>query len=284
MAEAAGLVIGAVSIASLFTTCVDCFEYVQLGRNFGKNYQRSLLRLDVVKLRLSRWADAVNKSQTGSEPPRYSTGEALKVQEILGEIIELFANAEKISARYMAKAAAGDELVPYGTDGQLEPDFLSMHKRMQELALKRQKRSSFVQKAAWVLYEEKYFRRLIEDLTSLVDALDQLFPAAQPSQQQLSAEEAEDVREERHILALEEAADGVDKLLQISLQQVISRQSSHTFTNNTALEHARVRYGDEDAGGRATAGSGHHYYGNTALGNSRVHYGNKFGGRSVLDD
>src|SRR3954452_10528420 len=79
MAEAAGLVVGAVSVAGLFTNCVDCFEYVQMGRNFGKNYQRSLLRVDVVKLRLSRWAEVVNNSSNCYGPSVDTTKKAQKV-------------------------------------------------------------------------------------------------------------------------------------------------------------------------------------------------------------
>lgn len=45
-------------LAGLFTACVDRFEYLQLGHQFGKSYQRSLLKLDIAKLRLSRWARA----------------------------------------------------------------------------------------------------------------------------------------------------------------------------------------------------------------------------------
>lgn len=34
MAEPFGIVSGTVGIASAFTACVDCFEYIQLGRHF----------------------------------------------------------------------------------------------------------------------------------------------------------------------------------------------------------------------------------------------------------
>ena len=121
MAEAVGLIMGGVALASLFTTCIDCFEYVQLGRQFGTNYQRSLLKLDIVKLRLSRWADAVNESQQYYNVAIGSTSEASKVQEILAEIIDLFANAERVSAKYKMKAKPGD-LVAYNADADLEPD------------------------------------------------------------------------------------------------------------------------------------------------------------------
>lgn len=154
MAEAAvGLAIGAVSLAALFTTCVDCFEYVQLGRQFGTDYQRSVLKLDIVKLRLSRWANAVNESQNHYSVPVGSDQEARQVEQILGEIISVFAAAEEVSQRYKSKAQPGD-LVVYNADSDLEKDLVSMHNKMRDLALKRQKRSTFRQKAGWALYDK----------------------------------------------------------------------------------------------------------------------------------
>jgi hypothetical protein len=35
MAEVFGTVAGALSVAALFNNCVDCFEYIQLGRHFS---------------------------------------------------------------------------------------------------------------------------------------------------------------------------------------------------------------------------------------------------------
>ena len=283
MAEAVGLIVGGVGLASLFTTCIDCFEYVQLGRQFGTNYQRSLLKLDIVKLRLSRWADAVNDSQQHYNVAIGSTSEASKVQEILSEIIELFANAEKVSAKYKMKAKPGD-LIAYNADADLEPDLRSMHNKMRELAIKRQKRSSFAQKAAWALYEEKHFHRLIEDVTTLVDGLVELFPATRGRLQQLSLEEAQEIEEEPCLVILEEATKDIDPLLQTSVQQVRTGREGHIFTRNFATDDARVRYGDENVAGATLTGSRHTYDGNIALGKSRVHYGNKFGGKGVLDD
>ena len=274
---------GSVALASLFTTCIDCFEYVQLGRQFGKNYQRSLLKLDIVELRLSRWADAVNESQQHYNVAIGSANEAQKVQEILGEIIELFANAEKVSAKYKMKAKPGD-LVAYNVNADLEPDLRSMHNKMRELAIKRQKRNSFAQKAAWALYEEKHFHRLIEDVTTLVDGLVELFPATRGRLQQLSLEEAQEMEEEPSLGVLEEAAEDIDPLLQTSVQQVLTGRKGHIFIRNLATDDARVRYGDENVAGATLAGSRHTYDSNTASGKSRVHYGNKFGGKSVLDD
>jgi Prion-inhibition and propagation len=68
--EMAELVIGTVSLTSLFTNCVDCFEYVRLYRSFGKPYQRSLLKLDVVKPRLPRF-DATGGATMADGTPQY---------------------------------------------------------------------------------------------------------------------------------------------------------------------------------------------------------------------
>jgi hypothetical protein len=283
MAEAAGLVIGAVSLTGLFTTCVDCFEYVQLGRRFGKDYQRSILKLDIVKLRLSRWADSINASGSETRLPTVSGTEVRKVEEILGEIVALFADAEKISARYRTERTESG-LDVHGPASELEPSLQAMHNKMRELALKRQRRSTVAQKAIWAIYEEKHFRRLIEDVTGLVDSLLELFPAAQGEQRQRCVEDATEMETEANLPMLEQAAEGVDELFRGTVQSVIESQGSHTFTKNTATDDARVRYGDEHEAGETAPGTGHKYDENAASGKSRVHYGNKYGGKSVFDD
>lgn len=89
--EVAGLVIGGVRIAGLFTVCVECFGYVQVGRELGKNYQTAVLKLDLLKLRLSRWFTAVEKSAVATQ----SEEEIKKAHDILGQIIYLFEETEK---------------------------------------------------------------------------------------------------------------------------------------------------------------------------------------------
>jgi hypothetical protein len=59
MAEVFGTVAGALSVAALFN-CVDCFEYIQLGRHFSlisnaANYDSASQRPD--------WADGARQSR-----------------------------------------------------------------------------------------------------------------------------------------------------------------------------------------------------------------------------
>jgi len=60
--EAAGLTVGVVALAGLFNNAVDCFDYVQAGRSFGKNSQICLTKLSNAQLRVSRWGESVGLS------------------------------------------------------------------------------------------------------------------------------------------------------------------------------------------------------------------------------
>jgi Prion-inhibition and propagation len=57
--EPASLTVGVVGLAGLFSACMECFDYLQLGQAFGEDYGKCLLRLDAAKLRFSRWGEAM---------------------------------------------------------------------------------------------------------------------------------------------------------------------------------------------------------------------------------
>ncbi|KAF2647277.1 hypothetical protein K491DRAFT_699732 [Lophiostoma macrostomum CBS 122681] len=275
MAETAGLVIGAISLTTIFTTCVDCFEYVQLGRNFGKDYQRALLKLDIAKLRLSRWADATDESRNQYRVSASTPAEAEKVKEILREIVACFADAEKVSQRLTTKSSS-TELQFYNINTDLEPSLQTVHDKMRDLALKRQRRSTVRQKTAWAVYEKKYFDRLISDVSELVDGLVQLFPATQQRQSELVVEEVHEIESQPALAEIEAAAEDVDSLLVSSVQRALAAQGSHSFTRNTVTGEVEAQYGNQYARGAQHTGPGHSYDGNTASGKVKAQYGNRY--------
>jgi hypothetical protein len=96
MAEVFGTVAGALSVAALFNNCVDCFEYIQLGRHFGRDFERCQLKLDIAKTRLSRWGEAVEVNKDprfASDSPGDQASRQAKV--ILEQIEQLFQSASK---------------------------------------------------------------------------------------------------------------------------------------------------------------------------------------------
>ncbi|KAH7061831.1 prion-inhibition and propagation-domain-containing protein [Paraphoma chrysanthemicola] len=220
MAETAGLVVGVVALASLFNNTVECFEFVQLGRTFGKSFQTSQLKLDNARLRLSRWGKSLGLDDdvrdTASLQGRFGSEANVKHAEaLLGQIVELFAEAEGVSSRYKSRTEPQDgSLVVYDPQTDLDPAVAKLHDKMRQLAIERQNRSGVRQKAKWALYQEKHFRRLIEDITELVNDLDSLFPTTQHSQRDLCDIEVSAIGEGEGISVLREIAAAQDKLLE----------------------------------------------------------------------
>ena len=102
----------------------------------------------------------------------------------------------------------------YDPQTDLDPGMAKLHERMRQLAIERQNRSGVRHKARWALYQEKQFIRLIEDITELVNDLDNLIPAAQQSQCDLCDTEVSTIGEGEGISVLQENAAAHDQLLE----------------------------------------------------------------------
>ena len=248
MADPVGITIGVVGLAGLFSSAVDCFEYVQLGRNFGKNFGTSLLKLDNARLRLTRWGIAVGvsgdlKDVQSLRLTSVSAQDIQKTERILGQILELFADAEGISAKFKSRAEPGDaSLVVYNAQTELEPVMASLHQKMRELSIKRQNRTGLLKKTKWALYEEKHFRRLVEDVTELVNDLVELFPAAQAPQRELCEMEVLELATDESLPVLKDICVDQDKYLEAAIIKAIGnrKRSSPTVifsgSNNSGLQ------------------------------------------------
>ncbi|GAO18183.1 hypothetical protein UVI_02037030 [Ustilaginoidea virens] len=129
MAEVFGTVAGAMSVAALFNNCVDCFEYIQLSRHFGRDFERCQLKLDVANIRLGTWGEtlAIN------DDPRFATDapddrDSRQVQAILEEIGLLFQTVQKSSKRYEI-IVSQDELMRF-EDKDMPPVIRGLHGRL----------------------------------------------------------------------------------------------------------------------------------------------------------
>jgi hypothetical protein len=279
MAEVAGLVIGGVGLAALFTTCVDCFEYVQLGRQFGDRYGRCLLEIDVLKLRLSRWGATVNQLQ-----PVTNQDDVETVKRLLSDIIHLFARAEDIATDFKSKNIE-KKLLVYDENADLDAKYSTMRQSMKQLALKRQNRAGFTQKAKWALYKHGDFEYLIEHVTKHVESLEALYASTNQLQQNLRTEDAKALSDEPGLEMLEEVVEDIDPAFQNSIKEVIASKEGHRFINNSTTDKASTQLGDyvaKDYTGNMEGGK-HHYEGNRASQNAKVMYGNNYGGKSVFD-
>lgn len=59
MAEAAGLVLGGIALASLISTCVEISEYLESAKNRARDFRLALTKVNLIKQRLRAWAAAL---------------------------------------------------------------------------------------------------------------------------------------------------------------------------------------------------------------------------------
>ena len=65
--EPIGLSISAVALATLFSSCLECFGYFQSAKSFTNDFDLLLAKLDCQKERLLTWGDLVGISKSTEE-------------------------------------------------------------------------------------------------------------------------------------------------------------------------------------------------------------------------
>lgn len=152
----------------LFTVCLQCFDLIQAGRDFGKDYERSLIRLRAAHLRLVRWGETVGLAVSDLSTPvptRISNtpSEETTAKDHLAAILVDLAEVSKMCSQYDSNrtpAKANDE-----NNGNLESASVTsgggalvlreLKERMQGQASERQRTTTLVHKLTWVCHGKK---------------------------------------------------------------------------------------------------------------------------------
>jgi hypothetical protein len=213
---------------------VGFFGSMQMGESFGKEFQTSLLKVGVVKLRLTRWGQSVglaNLSDAKSlRETKLSPEDVPKVQDLLAGILDQISDADMYAQRFKKRNPAASTLDP---EKDLDDVSASLHRQMDEL-VKRRQGNSEIESEELTIYEEKYFVRLIDDTSTLVNDLIELFPAVLDEQRKLCEQEVLEMEKIKDGLPmLKEAAAGQDQLLSDTVVKVI--QSTTTYTNSVVF-------------------------------------------------
>lgn len=292
MAEVAGLVIGGVGLLGLVDSCINALDYVDAGRKYGKDYQKTALKISVLQLRLSRWKESVDirEDVTGlSGRVQVATEEeAENVRELLGHIKADLKTAEETSQRYKLKNA------PPAEQGTEAATMETLSIRVRKMSLGRQNGSSFGQKTRWALHDKKKFGDLVSDLDGNINSLVTLFPAAMQKQTRLAKTELEEIIQPSEIeepveaaAILRETSEGIDAQLVAAIERAAAAAQGGINVNRSVVEgQARVQYGDYIAPGERPGQHRANITVNDAVarGNARAQFGNTFGGRYFLDD
>lgn len=292
MAEAAGL---AFAIPGLFTTGVQCFEWVQLAREFEKDYATSCVQLQLAQLRLLRWGEAVglryncpSSSGHAGSISSFEIDELKIIWETLSQIKQDFARAENITARSrprMSNLAQTRDFhaveFPQRTD-----TFDRSHRVLRNLthtAISKYKGLASVGhdiagRTSWVLYRRDHFNSLISSVTMLVRDLEELFPAVRVRELKLGRQEVANAIPEDLPLLLDAVGDQ-DDILKEAIGAEVEVQVL-TFDRITIEDDAKTHLG-QIFHERVVEKSGSKYTNMVIGGRSVSHLGNIYRGSGV---
>lgn len=288
--EPVGFAIGIAGLAGTFTACVDCYEYIQLGRNFGHDYGKCLLRLDAAKVRMTRWGASVGLGAETQPLHQIALSEANTqrlhhititeaerdlakslLEQILATFNEVKERSERFKRHMTVKRSGLDDLVLYDANTDLDPEYRRLHLTMSQLALKRQKKTNLLTKTTWALYEKRRFDALINDITGFVGELVELFPAALNDQESLCKMEVSAIQETQDLALLKVVIGDDDQMLEGVVNKEMESRG-HSFTDWKIDGGSKLWAGDDNAFG--VASKSHHFNKFSVSGNADVRLGN----------
>lgn len=131
------------------------------------------------------------------------------------QILLLFEDSKTISDKYKLKAGKNEAIEGQNPNTDLTEDMAitSVNNKMNALATRRRKGTNVLKLAAWSMHHNKAVSRLVEDISGLIESLEQLFPPQPAMQSRLVAHEVPEAQDEREMAALATSAQGIDQVL-----------------------------------------------------------------------
>ncbi len=176
MAEVFGVVASAISIAALFTACIEAFDVIKAAQSQELDFHKAVLKLNIEKCRLYTWGEAMGLTSTTSEPqasPIDSFGFRPLVIETLRMLLRLFSDTSKLQDRYgcrteiMNTPSTDLAVTSVDTDHVRNLSFcfadFTLHEGKADKRLKK--------KLQWVVHDRKKFPALVADVKDFVDGL-----------------------------------------------------------------------------------------------------------------
>ena len=139
--------------------------------------------------------------------------------------------------KFKSRGSANDSsLMVLDVQADMDPIHRSLHEKMRDLSIKRQNGTALRQKVKWALYEEKHFKRLIEDIIDLVNDLVEVFPAAEQVQRELCEVEASEIGTSESLAILKSIASSQDKELETAIAKALKSNVSMHILHGVFFE------------------------------------------------
>ena len=245
MAEAIGLTMGTLSLASLFSTCVECFGYFSASRDFERDRNILLVRLDFERNKLLIWGNSVGVLRETGDGLLKALGKGKdthqKSRNQLECIISLLTDAEKLQEKYGMRNSEeqGKEFTSWPLVSKNNLDLFKI--TLKRFLLRNPKEAAKYRKykvqakLKWVIHDKQKFQGLINDLKELVD---QLFLIQSNSKLLVNPDQLD--------ASMKTDIELIDNMEQLSLVQEACEDSYQVQSNHTASVIAASENGTID--------------------------------------
>lgn len=172
-----------IGIATLFTSCIECFEYFKAAKGFQQNFEVLLVKLEYQQERLLVWGDLVGIGTGGHHglEPDSETNERTQdvTKRCLTSIQRLLKDAETLKSKYGLRSyTATSDTAPHSGISS------NALKRLRLRLGRQSKGPSVLDKTRWAIHDEPNFQKLVEDIRGLIDGLMSKVPVSSDLQEQ----------------------------------------------------------------------------------------------------
>ncbi|KAH7309219.1 prion-inhibition and propagation-domain-containing protein [Stachybotrys elegans] len=185
MAEVAGLVLGALGIAGLFTACIENFDIIVRARECSEEFELLCTQLALQRLRLVIWGETLGlvPAPNGGAVPYNRALERKDIRPVvetsLHQLKLLLCKADVINGRYALpeEEATVAQKQLAGTSSHGMDIFRESFERFRMRISKSQKQKSVWTVTRWAIHDYQRFETLVDQITKLLDALESITSA-----------------------------------------------------------------------------------------------------------
>jgi hypothetical protein len=263
--EPVSLTIGVVALASLFSTCIECFDYFKAGQALEEDFELLLVKLDVEKTRLLIWGNAVGVLKPEGEGRVADLNNSQKAKVIgrcLDKIKSLLSDTDKFQNVYGLRSA-GDIEKNARNHSILSSNsmnvFKTSYRRFWARFAGNQSRSTLAMRTRWAIHDKTKFEGLIHHLKDFIDGLNQVVLINRETQDQIMHDDIVSILDISKLRLIQSACEGSYTTLSKTASTVIAASEFGTIDRRNIEEWLGDASGmSDDEEGHVTASDTRH--------------------------
>ena len=177
--DVTGLTASLVALAGLFTTCVECWDYIESARVFSRDYEILITQLDIEKTRFLIWGEVVGLLQHDQRKQAANLKWPIVQKNItrtLNCIQTIFTDTDALTSRYGLRLT--DSLPLRSSSRKLGlkqvSKFRETYQQFQARVNGVQSQTGLLRKTRWAIHDRAKFSGLVDDLKQLITGLKEI--------------------------------------------------------------------------------------------------------------